>query len=62
MYEFALARGTVSFFFFISFLIIGQMILLNLFIAILLDNFDLTKANIKANENTIEALEMEGLL
>lgn len=40
MYSFARAKGLVAILFFISFIMIGNMILLNLFLAILLSNFD----------------------
>lgn len=40
MFEFANQQGYISIFFFISLIIVGQMIFLNLFLAILLENFD----------------------
>lgn len=40
MFQFANQEGYVAIFFFISLIIIGQMIFLNLFLAILLENFD----------------------
>ena len=40
MYDFTRAKGTVAIIFFVSFVVIGQMMLLNLFLAILLKNFD----------------------
>jgi len=40
MYDFTRARGPIAIFFFVSFVVIGQLILLNLFLAILLKNFD----------------------
>jgi len=48
MYKFVRAQGTVAVVFFVSFLILGQLILLNLFLAILLKNFDDT--NLEAEE------------
>jgi len=43
MYSFARPFGAVAVVFFVSFVVIGQMILLNLFLAILLKNFDESK-------------------
>ena len=43
MYSFARPFGAEAVVFFVSFIIIGQMILLNLFLAILLKNFDESK-------------------
>jgi hypothetical protein len=40
MFQFAKTHGYVAIFFFISLIIIGVMIFLNLFLAILLDNFE----------------------
>lgn len=40
MFQFALLNGYVAIFFFISLVIIGVMIFLNLFLAILLENFE----------------------
>jgi len=40
MFEFARIYGYVAIFFFISLIIIGVMIFLNLFLAILLENFE----------------------
>jgi hypothetical protein len=40
MFTFANQEGYIAIFFFISLIIIGQMIFLNLFLAILLENFD----------------------
>jgi voltage-dependent calcium channel L type alpha-1D len=40
MFQFAKSNGYSAIFFFISFMIIGVMIFLNLFLAILLDNFE----------------------
>lgn len=40
MFQFARQKGYIAIFFFISLIIIGVMIFLNLFLAILLENFD----------------------
>ncbi|CDW88224.1 voltage-gated ion channel superfamily [Stylonychia lemnae] len=40
MYDFTRAKGPIAIFFFVTFVVIGQLILLNLFLAILLKNFD----------------------
>lgn len=40
MFEFTRQQGYIAIFFFISLIIIGVMIFLNLFLAILLENFD----------------------
>lgn len=40
MFLFAKDHGYVAIFFFISLIMIGQMIFLNIFLAILLENFD----------------------
>lgn len=40
MYDLTRARGNVAIFYFISYVVIAQLILLNLFLAILLKNFD----------------------
>lgn len=41
MFKFAKQRGYIAIFFFISLVIIGVMIFLNLFLAILLENFEI---------------------
>lgn len=45
MFAFARKHGYVAIFFFISLVIIGVMIFLNLFLAILLENFDGVNSN-----------------
>ncbi len=40
MYNMTRAKGKVAIFYFVTFVIIGQLVLLNLFLAILLKNFD----------------------
>lgn len=48
MFEFTRSYGYVAIIYFFSLIIIGVMIFLNLFLAILLENFDMTEEEEKA--------------
>jgi hypothetical protein len=60
MFQFAKSHGYISIVFFISLIIIGQMIFLNLFLAILLENFDDDDVNPETDLASSEALEVHG--
>ena len=53
MYNFVRIKGNLSLLYFISYVIFGQLILLNLFLAILLKNFDESEIVEKVNPDLI---------
>eukprot|EP00347_Sterkiella_histriomuscorum_P005312 403357086 len=54
MYDFTRAKGSIAILFFVSFVVIGQLILLNLFLAILLKNFD-ESSIVQRKETTVNS-------
>jgi hypothetical protein len=54
MLDFVRIKGNLSILYFISFVIFGQLILLNLFLAILLKNFDESEVVEKVSDNLIK--------
>lgn len=54
MFQFARSKGYIAIFFFISLIIIGEMIFLNIFLAILLENFD-------EGEETVDTRNLKGI-
>lgn len=60
MYSFARSTGIIAILYFVSFNIIGVMILLNVFLAILLKNFDSSSIVEKMEINQESTLVMLG--
>jgi hypothetical protein len=52
MFTFARAKGFTAIFFFVSLIVIGVMFFLNIFLAILLENFGMDSGAIKTNVNS----------